>query len=113
MRASDTVARVGGDEFVLLLPSIDHAQDALTVAYKVQEQLATPMHIEGHEFNIACSTGVAIFPDHGQDADALMSHADTAMYQAKHTGEGQVLLYAPHMAPTSPAPQAAQVTAPL
>jgi diguanylate cyclase (GGDEF)-like protein/PAS domain S-box-containing protein len=93
VRESDSVARIGGDEFVLLLPLVDGVQDAMTVALKVREQLAAPMLIDGREVRISCSSGVALFPDHAGDADQLMSLADSAMYCAKRAGQDQVMVF--------------------
>ena len=93
VRESDSVARIGGDEFVLLLPLVDSEQDAITVALKVRELLAAPMLIDGHEVRISCSSGVALFPDHAGDADQLMSLADSAMYCAKRAGQDQVVVF--------------------
>ncbi|WP_210546961.1 diguanylate cyclase domain-containing protein [Rhodoferax sp. PAMC 29310] len=95
VRESDSVARIGGDEFVLLLPLVDSEQDAITVALKVRADLAMPMLIDGHEVNISCSGGVALFPDHASDADQLLSLADSAMYRAKRAGSDQVVVFSP------------------
>ena len=114
VRASDTVARIVGDEFVLLLPAIENAMDATAVALKVRELVAEPMQVQGRRVRISSSSGIAVFPDHADNVDELMSHADTAMYQAKRTGRNQVLVYDPAMAaPTDGADQSAQVMAPL
>lgn len=102
VRESDSVARIGGDEFVLLLPVVDSAADAITVALKVREQLTRPMLIDGHTIQISCSSGIALFPDHAGDADQLMSLADTAMYCAKRASNDQIIVYQP---PPTCAPQ--------
>ncbi len=87
VRASDTVARLGGDEFAVLLPSTSTA-DAELVAAKLLRVLETPFEVDGHELKIGASIGVAMFPEHALDADALQRHADTAMYVAKRLGGG-------------------------
>jgi diguanylate cyclase (GGDEF)-like protein/PAS domain S-box-containing protein len=97
VRESDSVARIGGDEFVLLLPLIGSVDDAMTVALKVQALIAEPMLVNGHTVHVFSSAGIAVFPDHAADADELMSRADTAMYLAKRAGHNQVLVYGPHV----------------
>ena len=83
VRRSDTVARMGGDGFLLLLPDTDQVEDAIRVAQKVQDVLQAPFIMDGHEICIGASIGIAIYPDHGTDVDSLVSHADKAMYEAK------------------------------
>jgi diguanylate cyclase (GGDEF)-like protein/PAS domain S-box-containing protein len=85
-RETDTVARVGGDEFVILLSHIDHAQDAALVAEKVVRALNQPFDIEQHTIHISTSLGIALYPTHGLNANALLKRADHAMYQAKESG---------------------------
>lgn len=96
VRESDTVARIGGDEFVLLLRSVadDTHQTAPAVAEKIRESLAQPFLIEDKALQISCSIGVALYPEHGTDDIVLASHADQAMYQAKQAGRNQVVLFA-------------------
>jgi diguanylate cyclase (GGDEF)-like protein/PAS domain S-box-containing protein len=95
VRESDTVARQGGDEFVLLLPSIDSAQDAMAVAEKVHRALIQPFTLpKGQQVSISLSAGIAIYPEHGSDAIELTKHADAAMYQAKIAGRDRVVFYA-------------------
>jgi diguanylate cyclase (GGDEF)-like protein len=77
---------VGGDEFTLLLPEIARAEDAVTVARKVQRVLAAPFLVEGHEASVTASIGVSLFPDDATDADQLLKNADVAMYRAKDEG---------------------------
>jgi diguanylate cyclase (GGDEF)-like protein len=101
VRQSDTVGRIGGDEFVVLLPHVDGHADALLVADKIRHALNQPFHLEGgHTANIASSSGVALYPDHGTDALGLSVAADQAMYLAKECGRNQVRLA------DAPAPQA-------
>lgn len=92
VRESDTVARVGGDEFVVLLLEIDAQRSALSVAEKIRSALAEPFLIDGHDIRIACCVGVAVYPDHGRNEFELSAHADAAMYQAKETGGNRVIL---------------------
>ena len=86
VRQSDTVSRQGGDEFVLLLPYIERAEDAMLSAQKVLAALAPPHHIDGHELHISASIGISIYPEDGQDAETLIKNADSAMYHAKENG---------------------------
>jgi diguanylate cyclase (GGDEF)-like protein len=99
VRESDTVARIGGDEFVLLLRSVtdDAGQMALGVAEKIREALALTFEIEGKHLHISCSIGIAIFPDHGSDDIVLASHADQAMYLAKQAGRNRVVLFSTNL----------------
>ncbi len=94
VRESDTVARIGGDEFVVLLPSIEGAQDALAVAEKIHATLKQIFILsEGEAVSISSSAGIALYPEHGRDEATLMSHADAAMYQAKTAGRDRFLLF--------------------
>jgi len=83
MRRSDSVARMGGDEFTLLLEKIDNNTDVAHIAQKVIDRIEEPYHLAGYQLSIGCSIGIAIYPDAGRDADSLLKSADLAMYQAK------------------------------
>jgi diguanylate cyclase (GGDEF)-like protein/PAS domain S-box-containing protein len=87
LRASDTVARLGGDEFAALLPGVEVVVAGLTAA-KLLQALQAPFTLEGHEIEVGASVGIAIFPEHGEDAETLMRRADVAMYAAKRSGGG-------------------------
>jgi diguanylate cyclase (GGDEF)-like protein/PAS domain S-box-containing protein len=93
LRDSDTVARIGGDEFTLLLPDLVHAEDAALVAQKILEAVRYPFSIEGREFYITTSIGISVFPEDGPDAETLIKSADTAMYQAKEQGRDNYQLF--------------------
>jgi diguanylate cyclase (GGDEF)-like protein len=84
MRESDTVARIGGDEFVVLLPSISLPEQADLVAEKIHNSLNSPFHINGHYLNIRSSIGIALYPEHGDNEQQLLKYADNAMYLAKN-----------------------------
>jgi len=85
-RASDTVSRQGGDEFVVLLAEIEQAQDAAIAAQRMLRAVAGAHSIDHHELHITTSIGVSVYPDDGLDAETLIKNADTAMYQAKENG---------------------------
>ena len=90
LRASDTLARIGGDEFVVLLPRIGAAPDARRVAEEILAELNRPFVSEGRTLEISGSIGVAVYPDSGASADELMRSADGAMYDAKLQGRACV-----------------------
>lgn len=83
MRRSDSVARMGGDEFTLLLQNIENQTDIAHIAEKVIESISQPAQINGYEVVVGCSIGIAIYPHAGMDADTLLKNADMAMYKAK------------------------------
>lgn len=103
VRASDTVARVGGDEFVVLLRNVNAVDDALHVAEKIRLTLNEPFALEGLNLEISSCTGVAIYPTHGADAVSLTRAADLAMYAAKESGRNAVRLYQPRAPAVTPA----------
>ena len=86
LRQSDTVARMGGDEFMLILPEIAGEEAAGTVAGKILEAFREPFEFDGHEMRITTSVGIALYPDDGKDVEVLMRNADIAMYRAKELG---------------------------
>ena len=89
IRESDTAARIGGDEFVVLLPGIAAAEDAKVVADKIRAAIDRPFVIDGHELAVSVSMGLAHYPQDGTDATTLARHADTAMYRDKAAGKAQ------------------------
>lgn len=96
IREADTVGRMGGDEFVVLLPTIEEVQDALVVAEKIRRALNQTFDLPGYQgLKISSSTGVAIYPDHGHDEIQLAKNADDAMYRAKELGRNMVQLSSP------------------
>ena len=86
VRAHDTVARMGGDEFTILLSDVGGSADAATVAQKLLESVSHPIVVDGHELFVTTSIGIALFPDDGTDAETLLKNADRAMYHAKEQG---------------------------
>jgi diguanylate cyclase (GGDEF)-like protein/PAS domain S-box-containing protein len=92
-RQTDTVSRIGGDEFVIVLSQIESNQDAALVANEVVSALTQPFLIEQHTILISCSIGIGIYPLHGSDVVSLMRVADQAMYEAKRAGRGCFRFY--------------------
>jgi len=88
LRATDTVARLGGDEFAVVLPSAGDAAEASRAARKLQQALEIPFIVEGQALDARASVGIALCPEHGEDPDTLLRHADVAMYVAKRAGGG-------------------------
>ena len=97
VRQSDTISRQGGDEFVLLLPQVEHAEDAALSAQKVLVALAPLHHIDGHDLHISISIGISLYPGDGQDAETLIKSADIAMYHAKENGRNNYQFFAQSM----------------
>ena len=97
VRHSDTVSRQGGDEFLLLLPYIEHADDATLSAQKMLTALAAPHQIGGSDLHVSVSIGISVYPDDGQDAQTLIKCADTAMYYAKENGRNNFKFFEPDM----------------
>ena len=93
VRESDTVSRHGGDEFLILLSEIALAKDAALIASKVLSTLATVSHIEGHPIRLKASIGISLFPDDGDEPQALIELADAAMYQAKRNAPGSFVFH--------------------
>ncbi|MBV7427540.1 diguanylate cyclase [Acidovorax sp. sif1233] len=93
VRASDTVCRQGGDEFVVLLPGLDGAEPACSVACKILASCDLPFELAGRVLQIGLSGGIALYPQHGDTFDALSRHADSAMYAAKRGGRMRFMLY--------------------
>lgn len=89
VRAEDTVSRFGGDEFGIVLATVAQEQDCEIVAGKIIQALALPFDLNGAEARISASVGAALFPLHGSDMEALVAHADAAMYAAKNSGKNR------------------------
>jgi diguanylate cyclase (GGDEF)-like protein/PAS domain S-box-containing protein len=97
LRRDDTLARPGGDEFVLLWHGLKTAQDAAQVARRVQDVLQRPFTIEGHALNVTASIGVAIYPGDGRDFGELLKNAETALYDAKEGGRNGFRFFSPEL----------------
>lgn len=93
LRKGDTIARFGGDEFVLILPDLETIADAIKVVQKIVNSFCEPFIMETHQVVVTTSIGIAVYPDDGTDDDILLRNADIAMYQAKQAGRAQYQLY--------------------
>ena len=99
LRQEDTISRIGGDEFCLLLPEVDRVQDAATIAQKVLKAFHKPFVLDVHDLTITTSIGVAMYPDDGEAVKTLLKNADVALYQAKQKGRDNFQRYASVMKP--------------
>ncbi len=97
VRSVDTVSRVGGDEFVVLLSEIETGEDAARVAEKLIFGLSQPYRIEGHELLLTASIGICIYPDNGTEPGILLRNADASMYAAKEAGRNRYQFYSEEM----------------
>ena len=93
LRAEDTVARVGGDEFVVLLPDLSDNKQAIIAAEKIVSELVKPFTVAGHVLQLGASVGIALYPDHSDDLHHLIKFADNAMYAAKRQGRNCYSIY--------------------
>jgi diguanylate cyclase (GGDEF)-like protein/PAS domain S-box-containing protein len=97
VRASDTVARMGGDEFTMLLPEVGDVSDVATVAKKILDAMKEPLILAGRPVVITTSIGISLYPQNGEDSDTLLSHADAAMYTVKGSGRAGLAFYAANL----------------
>ncbi|SCA55511.1 conserved hypothetical protein [Candidatus Terasakiella magnetica] len=97
VRETDTVSRLGGDEFTVIIPDIKHTYDIEKVSMKVLHELSQTFSIEGHDIFLSASVGITVYPDDGVELEALMRNADTAMYQAKEAGRNSFRFFTPEM----------------
>jgi diguanylate cyclase (GGDEF)-like protein len=96
-RAQDTIARVGGDEFLIMLTHVKDSPDAAVAAERLMDTMCRPFAIQGHDLTISCSIGISIFPEHGVDGEALVKNADAAMYNAKANGRNNLRFFTSDM----------------
>lgn len=97
LRRSDTLARVGGDEFTILLPDVGGADDAECIAHKILSALEAPLVLAHGDFRASVSIGIALYPADGETCETLMQHADIAMYQVKRSGKNGCRFFAPEL----------------
>jgi len=97
VRASDTISRLGGDEFTLLFNDVGSSDAVAGVARKILHSLARPFKVDGHELFITASIGISLFPNDGDDDEILLKSADSAMYRAKELGRNQAQLFTASM----------------
>jgi diguanylate cyclase (GGDEF)-like protein/PAS domain S-box-containing protein len=95
LREMDTVCRRGGDEFTLLISQLTNQQQGIQIANRIFQAFDSEFMIEEHRLQVACSLGVAFYPQDGEDASMLLRHADDALYQAKKSGRNRYQCYAP------------------
>jgi diguanylate cyclase (GGDEF)-like protein len=97
VRASDTISRLGGDEFTILLIDTSSSEAIAGVARKILQSLAHPFRVEGHELFVTASIGISIFPGDGDEVETLLKSADSAMYRAKELGRNQAQMFTTSM----------------
>lgn len=102
LRSSDVIARIGGDEFIILLPQHKGDSSAKVIAEKIISAVAEPFSIHGQDINITISIGISMYPAHGQDEYTLIKNADIAMYQAKTHGRSNYQFYSSNLRPKQP-----------
>jgi len=99
LRELDTIARWGGDEFVLLLPQICCREDASEIAARLIAALQPEFSLQGHRLSVTASIGIALYPEDGTDNRTLLQNADTALYQAKKSGRNNYQYYSTDSSP--------------
>ncbi|MDH4186231.1 MAG: GGDEF domain-containing response regulator [Nitrospira sp.] len=101
VREVDTVARMGGDEFTIILEGASSEQNILAVGQRIIESITTPFELQGHHISIGVSIGITIYPQDDHTLDELLKHADMAMYRAKQHGGNAISLHNATTTPTS------------
>jgi diguanylate cyclase (GGDEF)-like protein len=93
LRAEDTISRIGGDEFVIVIENIDQERSVEKIANKILDDFKEPIKLQEYLFDVTISIGISLFPNNSHDAEDLIKHADTAMYSAKNAGRNQFQFY--------------------
>jgi diguanylate cyclase (GGDEF)-like protein/PAS domain S-box-containing protein len=101
VRRSDTVARLGGDDFLLLLPGVDGAESSAKVAQKILDTFVPPLQLDDQELHLGATLGITLYPHDGDDAETLIRNADTALYRAKEHSRGSYQFYTTDMNATA------------
>jgi diguanylate cyclase (GGDEF)-like protein/PAS domain S-box-containing protein len=96
-REQDTVSRLGGDEFLIMVTEIKDATDAALAAERLMDEMTADFVVRGHTFSVNCSIGISIFPEHGADTETLIKNADAAMYSAKENGRNNFRFFTEEM----------------
>jgi diguanylate cyclase (GGDEF)-like protein/PAS domain S-box-containing protein len=97
VRTFDTVSRQGGDEFIVLLPEVEHPEDTAIAARRILDAVSSVHSIAQHDLQITCCIGISVYPDDGMDAETLIKSADIALYQAKENGQSSYQFFQPAM----------------
>jgi diguanylate cyclase (GGDEF)-like protein/PAS domain S-box-containing protein len=97
MREEDSIARMGGDEFTVLVSNLKNVDDGVSVAQKLLDTVAQPVRVEGHDLFITTSIGIALYPNDGDTSEMLLKNADHAMYRAKDAGRNSIRMFTPAM----------------
>jgi diguanylate cyclase (GGDEF)-like protein len=93
IRETDFIARVGGDEFVIIIEHVENLEAVEIVAKKILEKIQEPIDFNGNNCSVGASIGISLFPDHAPDEETLLRNADTAMYSAKEAGRNNFRFY--------------------
>ena len=97
IRSKDVVSRLGGDEFVIILSEVSAEEEVILVCQRILEMIQKPWEIEQHEFYVTASIGISMYPNDGEDVEALLKHADIAMYNVKESGKNNYAFYEPSL----------------
>ena len=100
LRESDTLARIGGDQFTVLIGTVTSASDAQFLVQRMSASMGRPLTIGGHDISLTATAGISVYPEHGEDPSTLMRNADLAMYSAKHTGRNACQIFAAQLGST-------------
>jgi diguanylate cyclase (GGDEF)-like protein/PAS domain S-box-containing protein len=98
IRESDTIARLGGDEFAIIVDGFESIQDVARIANRIIQKVRNPWNLNGAEFSISTSIGIAVYPEDGTDMDTLLAHADKALYESKESGRDTYHFYTKEIA---------------